>query len=90
MTASSAARQESPPAGADAVPTVGQREPPVGWVIDVRPTSPADIPLLSRRKKKRRKRAGGGMTAAGLTATSTGHKDTASSAATDGDISARD
>ncbi|CAN0551093.1 unnamed protein product, partial [Ectocarpus sp. 12 AP-2014] len=90
MTASSAARQEPPPAGADAVPTVGQREPPVGWVIDVRPTPPADIPLISRRKKKRRKRAGGGMTAAGLAATSTGHKDTVSSAATDGDISARE
>ncbi|CAN0495581.1 unnamed protein product [Ectocarpus sp. 12 AP-2014] len=90
MTASSAARQEPPPTGADAVPTVGQREPPVGWVIDVRPTPPADIPLLSRRKKKRRKKAGGGMTAAGLAATSTGHKDAVSSAATDGDISARD
>ncbi|CAB1114094.1 unnamed protein product [Ectocarpus sp. CCAP 1310/34] len=90
MTASSAARQEPPPAGAEAVTRVGQREPPVGWVIDVRPTPPSDIPLLPRRKKQRRKKAGGGLAAAGLAATPTGHKDTVSSAATDGDISVRD
>lgn len=90
MTASAAARQEPPPAGAEAVTRVGQSEPPVGWVIDVRPTPPSDIPLLSRRKKKRRKNAGGGLAAAGLAATSTGHKDTVSSAAPDGDISVRD
>ncbi|CAN0303247.1 unnamed protein product [Ectocarpus sp. 6 AP-2014] len=89
VRASSAARQAPPAAGAGAVARAGQSEPPVGWVIDVRPTPPSDIPLLSRRKKKRRKKAGGGLAAAGLAA-STGHKDTVSSAATDGDISVRD
>lgn len=77
-------------AGAEAAPKVGQNEPPVGWVIDVRPTPLSDIPLLSGRKKKKRKVAGGGLAAVGSAATSTGHKDTVSSAAPDEDISVRD
>lgn len=81
VTASSTARQEPPAACAEAGATVGQDEPPVGWVIDVRPTPRSDIPLLPRRKKKRRKKAGGGLSAAGLSAAPTGHDDTVSSAA---------